>query len=312
MRIAIIGRTEILYDTALRLRAAGHEIACVVSAKEAPEYTRTLKDFEGLAADWGVPFAKGPRIEAHQEFLRTCQADIGVSINFTGVIPQSAIDIFPLGILNAHGGDLPRYRGNACQAWAILNGEKRIGLCIHRMVGGELDSGDIVARDYLGIDHTIKVTRAWEWMTTRAPELMLDAIQRLSEDSGYVLEVQSTDPKDALRCYPRRPEDGRIDWIRPAIDVLRLVNASNRPYAGAFCYLDGAKLTIWDAELVDDNEVFCAVPGQVTRIGDGFVEVACGPRHATSAAKLRLLSVELDGRTAPPNQFRMSTRQRLQ
>ena len=38
-----------------------------------------------------------------------------------------------------------RYRGNACQAWAILNGEK-ISLCIHKMIGGELDSGDIITR----------------------------------------------------------------------------------------------------------------------------------------------------------------------
>ena len=53
---------------------------------------------------------------------------------------------------NAHGGDLPRYRGNACQAWAIINGENKIGLCIHKMIGGELDISDIIARDFLKID----------------------------------------------------------------------------------------------------------------------------------------------------------------
>ena len=69
-------------------------------------------------------------------------------MNYTGIIPQSIIDIFQYGILNAHGGDLPRYRGNARQAWAH-NGEKSIGLCIHKMIGGEIDMcGDIIARDY--------------------------------------------------------------------------------------------------------------------------------------------------------------------
>ena len=38
---------------------------------------------------------------------------------------NKVISIFTLGILNAHGGDLPRYRGNACQAWAIINGEEK-------------------------------------------------------------------------------------------------------------------------------------------------------------------------------------------
>ena len=78
-----------------------------------------------------------------------------------------------MGILNAHGGDLPRYRGNACQAWAILNGEEKIGLCIHKMIGGELDSGNIIAKEFLKIDINTKVTQVWGWMSTSIPKLFL-------------------------------------------------------------------------------------------------------------------------------------------
>jgi len=119
------------------------------------------------------------------------------------LFPSLLSNCFPLGILNAHGGDLTRYRGNACQAWAILNGEERIGLCVHKMQGGELDSGDIITRDYLPIDYTTKITKVWDWMTERVPILMLEAVEQLSKDSSYVLEQQSADPQDALRCYPR-------------------------------------------------------------------------------------------------------------
>lgn len=254
----------------------GCELVCILTAKEAPESIRSAADFRGLAHTFQIPFEQGGCIANHAEFLRVAKADSAVSINYTGVVPQSVSDLFPLGILNSHGGYLPRYRGNACQAWAILNGEERIGLCIHKMIGGELDSGDIIARDFLCIDHTTKVTRIWEWMNFRTPELMLQAVQKLEMNPEYVLEHHSKDPAKALRCYPRKPEDGRIDWSRPAIDVLRLINASNKPYAGAFCDLEGEKLTIWDAELVEDNESFCAVPVQVTDIGDGFEEIACG------------------------------------
>jgi len=305
LRVAIIGRTEILYDAALALHHAGFEIGCILTAKEAPEYERTAADFKTLAQTWNLPFEQGPRITDHVEFLRASRADIGVSINYTGVIPQSVIDLFPLGILNAHGGDLPRYRGNACQAWAILNGEPRIGLCIHRMIGGELDSGDIVARDYLPIDHTTKVTEAWRWMVERSPALMLEAVQELYRDSNYVLERQSRNPKDALRCYPRRPEDARIDWRSPALAVLRLINASNKPYAGAFCDFGGRHLIIWDADLVDYEEVFCAVPGQVVELGEQYVDVACG------VGKIRIKAAEIEGRSGVPREWINSTRQRL-
>jgi methionyl-tRNA formyltransferase len=305
MKVALIGRTEVLYDTALALREAGHAIVCILTAKEAPEYTRTADDFCRLAQQWGIPFAQGARIFEHADFLRAARADIGVSINFTGVVPQSIIDLFPLGVLNAHGGDLPRYRGNACQAWAILSGEERVGLCIHRMIGGELDSGDIVARDYFPLDERTKITAVWQWIAQRTPRLMLEAVNRLANDPTYVLAVQSKDPADALRCYPRRPEDGRIDWSRSALDVLRLINASNRPYPGAFSSLDGMHVVIWDAELVLDGECFVAVPGQVTRIGERFVEVACG------VGKLRLLAVDAGAGTVSPDTFIRSVRARL-
>ena len=306
MRVAVIGRTEILYNTALALKQAGHEISCILTAREAPEYTRTAEDFRQLAEKWGTPFARGARIMEHIDFLRACNPDIGVSMNYPAIVPQEAIDIFPFGILNAHGGDLPRYRGNACQAWAILNGEERIGLCIHKMIGCELDSGDIIARDYLPINHNTKITYVWEWMARRVPELVLEAISRLEADPTYILEQQSKDPKDALRCYPRRPEDGRIDWRRPAIEVLRLINASNKPYAGAFCEYEGRKLIVWDAALVEDHECFCAVPGQVVAIGDGYVDVACG------AGKLRLFQVQLEGESdISPAYLISSIRRRL-
>jgi len=305
LKIAIIGRTEILYDSALVLRQAGFEIACILTAKEAPEYERTALDFKALSEAWVVPFEQGPKITDHIDFLRASNADIGVSINYTGIIPQYVIDIFPLGILNVHGGDLPRYRGNACQAWAILNGEPKIGLCVHRMIGGELDSGDIVARDYLPIDLSTKVTDAWNWMRRRAPALMLLAVQQLALNPAYVLERQSRDPKDVLRCYPRRPEDGRIDWHKPAIDVLRLINASNKPYAGAFCNFEGRKLIVWSAELVSDDEMFCAVPGQITALGERHVDVACG------VGKIRINEIEVEEKLGVPREWIRSIRKRL-
>jgi methionyl-tRNA formyltransferase len=305
MKIAIIGRTEILYDLAERLQADGHELACVLTAKEAPEYTRSADDFRMLAERYNVPFAQGGRIQDSYDFLQKAGGEIAISINYTGVVPQEVIDLYPLGILNAHGGDLPRYRGNACQAWAILNGEKRIGLCIHRMIGGELDSGDIITRDYFSIDHDTKVTQVWEWMLKRTPELIVEAIVRLSSDPDYVLERQSKHPKDALRCYPRKPEDCRIDWHQHALKILRLINASSKPYAGAFCDYEDEKLIIWDAELVTDDEVFCAVPGQVIKIGEGFVDVACGE------AKLRLLEIEMNQQVIKPSELIRSIRARL-
>ena len=305
MKIGIIGRTEILYNTALLLDKNGYDIAHIITSKEAPEYKRSKEDFKNLANKLIVPFSHTHKIIHEKELIFKSKHDVGISFNYTGILPQEIIDCYSIGVLNAHGGDLPRYRGNACQAWAILNGEKKIGLCIHKMIGDELDSGDIISRDYLPIDNSTKVEKCWEWMTERIPELFLDALINLGNKSDYFLEKQSTNPSDILRCYPRLPEDGCIDWTKPSLEILRLINACNRPYAGAYCNYEGKKMIIWDAELVEGYENFCAVPGQIIRIGEGFVEVACGKE------KLKINQVEYNEEINIPNHWIRSIRKRL-
>jgi UDP-4-amino-4-deoxy-L-arabinose formyltransferase/UDP-glucuronic acid dehydrogenase (UDP-4-keto-hexauronic acid decarboxylating) len=309
MRVALVGRTEMLYETALLLIKNGHTVPVIVTAKEATEYKKGVEDFVALGEEIRAKVIVTSRINDEETIDKIKSAgpiDIGVSINYTNVISQEVIDLFPLGILNAHGGDLPRYRGNACQAWAILNGEDRIGLCIHKMIGGELDSGDIIEREYLPIDIDTKITEVYDWMRQRIPEMFLSAVRKLERDPGYVLEVQSKDPRDALRCYPRVPEDGRIDWSQSAEEILRLINASNKPYAGAFCEYEGKKLIVWDAGLYDDGENFLAVPGQVVAVEkEGDIVVTTG------RGKLKIRKIEYDDDVTKPGKIIKSIRKRL-
>ncbi len=309
MKIAIIGRSEVLYESAKALVEVGHEVALIISAKEAPEYTKSLVDFRQLATSLNAEFVHAPNMISTTVVIdalqRLTNLDIGISYNYTGMIPQRVIDLFPLGVLNAHGGDLPRYRGNACQAWAILNGENKIGLCIHRMIGDELDSGDIIARTYLPIDINSKIGQSIDWIRRVTPGLFVEALDLLQHDPNFILEPQSKDLAMALRCYPRRPEDARIDWRKSAKEVLRLINASGKPYAGAFCDFEGQKFIVWCAELVSDDERFCAVPGQITALGDDFVDVACG------TGKIRILEAEVGGQSNVPRLWIQSIRKRL-
>lgn len=64
-------------------------------------------------------------------------------------------------------------------------------------------------------------------------------------------------------------------------------------------------MIIWDAELVDDKENLCALPGQVTLVGELFVEIAC------ERGKLRLKEVEVTGQSGHPYQWLKSIRKRL-
>lgn len=293
MRVAIIGRSEYTYESALLLLEHGYDIPIIITAKEAPEYYYTSKDFEALAKKIGAKFIHTPKINKPEviDLIKSCGTiDISVSINYSGVIEDEVINLFTNGILNAHAGDLPKYRGNACMAWAIINGENKIGLCIHKMIPGELDSGDIIVRKYFPVHENTRVGEGFEWMRKETPGMMLEAIQLLKKDKNYFLEKQSLNPKDALRGYPRTPDDGKIDWNKSNLEILRLINASSEPFPGAFCNFGSTVLKIWRAEIFDDGEVYLAVPGQISKVNrnNGSVEVI------TKKGKLRLLEVSVD------------------
>jgi methionyl-tRNA formyltransferase len=175
------------------------------------------------------------------------------------------------------------------------------------MKGGELDSGDIIVREYKSLDVNTRISQIYDWFEEKVPPMINEAVKLLEKDPSYVLEKQSSDPKDALRCYPRIPDDGRIQWNEDAETVVRLVNASSEPYAGAFCFVNGEKITIWRAEIFHDNENYLAVPGQVASINskDGSIIVIAGN------GKIRITEAELSGKRGVPAEFIKSIRTRL-
>lgn len=307
MRVALLGRTATLLETARLLLDAGATIPLVVSAKAAAHYSTGEHEFRALAERVGAAYLSAATLDGDELARVVTQLggiDIGVSLNYPTVISQRAIDCFRLGILNAHGGDLPRYRGNASQTWALLNGEPRIGLCVHRMVGGELDSGDIVLRRYLDVTIDTRVGEVQAWMERSVPGLFVEAVQIMQQPTP---QLERQDPAKALRGYPRRPEDGRIEWSRDRESILRLINASSEPYPGAFCMYRGEPLIVWRAALIDDTERYLAVPGQVASIDrpGGTVDVITGQ------GKVRLHEIEWRDVRGPAATLITSIRDRL-
>jgi methionyl-tRNA formyltransferase len=98
--------------------------------------------------------------------------------------------------------------------------------------------------------------------------------------SGKVLR-RPQDHSKATYYKRRRPEDGLIDWRRPADEIYRLIRAAGRPYPGAFTFCDGRKVIIWRAKPVEGSKAKAA-PGEV---------VAESPDGSTVQAGDRLLQL---------------------
>ncbi|MHB8693422.1 MAG: methionyl-tRNA formyltransferase [Solirubrobacteraceae bacterium] len=276
MRFAALGRTHLLYDAILEAARRGHEPVLIGTARPAPEYRRLEVDFEQLAREIGCPYFSGGDASWHLEEIRQASAEVAISVNWPNVLAAEVLDAFPRGILNAHAGDLPRYRGNAAPNWAILEGEEAVALSIHQM-SPELDAGPVLAHRVFPLTEKTYITDVYAFLEATLPQLFADVLDELKGDLSQP-KASGVDEPAPLRGLPRRPSDSRIDWSLPSVRLDRLVRASAEPFAGAYTYLDGVRLTVWRAHSEPLPYPHLGTPGQVAwvRPGQGTVAVLTG------------------------------------
>lgn len=260
MRIGIIGRTGILLKSAEALREAGHEIAFIITCKAELFYDKNEMDFELYASRLKIPFFNTLHLESIIEEITALKAEVCISINWLRIIEEQFLSKFPFGVLNAHAGDLPRYKGNAAANWAILNFEKTVALTIHRMEK-ELDSGPYILKEFMTIDNHTYIGEIYSWLTEIIPIKFVEALKLITQKS---LIVQNKEIR-SLRTFPRKPEDSRINWSLNRKTILSIIRASSHPFNGAFCFLNDttSRVVIFRAsEYIADFD-YLAIPGQV-------------------------------------------------
>lgn len=274
MRVAILGRTKILYSSIEKIIENGDEIVLIGTCKAAPEYDITESDFENKAKELRIPFFNSSKINSPEviNLMKSVSADVAISINWLTIIRQEAIKCFKYGILNAHCGDLPKYRGNACPNWSILKGDSSYAISIHYMEAGELDSGDVVIKKHYPIDEDTTISDIYDNMEKEIPFLFCKAVTLLKNGAGMG-EKQSKNIMDSLRCYPRIPTDSFIDWNDSCVNIMRNVKASSHPFQGAFCYWDNIKIYFFEVKMKPFPSPCYVYPGQVIGVNKENKEI---------------------------------------
>ncbi len=313
-RVAFLGRGEVGYRVLSRLLADRRlTVPVIFTCRHSPEVGRSRAEFEALAERHGVPCHRTSRIDRPKwvKVLREASIDLAVAMLWVRTVGEEAIATSRLGFLNVHGGMLPRYRGNACQTWAMLNGETEVGVTVHLMDAGKLDSGPIVLQEALPIDDKTRMAPLLRRIADRGVEMVVRAVELLR--TGAARPVRQ-DHDAALYCYPRLPRDGEIDWRRPAGEVHRLMRAAGPPYPGAYTFFADVmdhgtvkKMVVLAARVEDHPGDFCAVPGHLIWLdGRSRCAVVCGDQRL-----LVLERVAIDGETVDPAKFFRTVRQRF-
>lgn len=227
-------------------------------------------------------------------------------MNWLTLIGAEMLETFPHGLVNAHMGDLPRYRGNATPNWAIINGEEKVVVTLHQMAT-ELDAGAILLQRAIALTAQTYIDEVYDFFFRSVPAMFADLLDGL--EAGAILpRPQLDDPVMSLRCFPRLPIDSRLDWTQSADDLGRLVRASAAPFSGAYTFLNGEKVSVWRAYPIQLPYPYLGAPGQVAerRTATGEVVVLTGD----GSLVLQEIETARDGRK-PAAQIIRSMRARL-
>ena len=109
------------------------------------------------ALEAGVPVLQPPRLRdpGWPERLAELAADVAVVAAFGQILPKPVLDVPTRGSINVHASLLPRYRGAAPIAWAIIRGETETGITTFQMDPG-MDTGGMLLREAtpIGLEET--------------------------------------------------------------------------------------------------------------------------------------------------------------
>jgi methionyl-tRNA formyltransferase len=289
MRLVFLGTPAFAVPTLERLVEAGHQVLAVVTQPDRPRgrgQHPSPPPVKEAAARMGLPVRQPERVRLPEavEFLRALGAEAMVVVGYGQIIPQSVIDLAPLGIVNVHASLLPKYRGAGPIQWAILNGETRTGVTTMRIDAG-LDTGDMLLQTETEIGPDENAVELGQRLAAMGADLLVETLAGLAAGS---IVPQKQDSSQATWARLLKKEDGIVDWSQPAQSIHNRVRGL-QPWPGAYTTFRGQTLHIWKSRPVPGP--WPPAPGPcLPAPGPRPLVVRCG------SGALELLEVQLEGR----------------
>jgi methionyl-tRNA formyltransferase len=297
-RIVFFGYSEVGYECLSLLLQRGDNVVALITHEDDPDEKIWFKTPAAAAKEKRIPVFTPTNVNSPEwiERIATLRPDLILSAYYRHMISSKILGLAPLGGFNLHGSLLPKYRGRAPINWAVLHGEPRIGMTLHRMVT-RADAGAIVDQEGVALGPRDTAEQAFRKVLPCARRVLARQIDALL--AGQAKEVPQVEA-EATRFGARGPEDGRIDWRRPTVEIFNLIRAVTDPYPGAFTEVEGARLMVWwaepDSAAVRDRH---GSPGEIISVAPLVV--------ATGDGALELTKVEWRGAGTP----RLSVGQKL-
>ena len=274
--IVFFGTPEFAMPTLDALHEAGRTPALVVSQPPRPA-GRGQEAQEPPVAEWarehGVELAQPESVkdEAFLERLRDLAPDVAVVVAFGQIFPAELLAVPVHGCLNLHASLLPKYRGASPIQAALINGEKKTGVTIMRMVE-ELDAGPILHQEEIKVRSYENTGDLSDKLSELGARLIVETLDKL--ESGDYKERKQ---REESASYAGRiaKTDGKVNWALESQEIYNRLRAYT-PWPGVSAHFRGRPVKIvWGVPMTWESAPI-GVTGTVLGLRQGRIAVLCG------------------------------------
>jgi methionyl-tRNA formyltransferase len=287
VKLVFMGTPAFAVPTLEKIVEAGHQVAAVFTQPDRPKGRGqhvAMSPIKDAALRLGLDVFQPERVRRPEvvEQLRAIAPDAMVVVGYGQIIPQTILDIAPLGIINVHASLLPKFRGAAPIQWAIARGEKITGVTTMRINAG-LDTGDMLLKWETPIGDDETALELGERMAPAGADLL---VRTLADLRAIVAEPQ--DDSQSTLAPILKKEDGHIDWRMPSGEILNRIRGF-QPWPGCYGFRAGQRLHVWKAARASFPAPVATISLDARR-----VFVGCGD------GSIELLEVQLEGKKRMP------------
>ena len=275
MKVVFMGTPDFAVGTLEAIVGAGHEVAAVVTQPDKPKGrggVMAMSPVKECALRHGLTVLQ-PLKARSPEFVDEIKAinpDVIVVVAFGQIIPSEIIHMPKYGCINVHASLLPKYRGASPIQWTVLDGCEYSGVTTMLMDEG-IDTGDILEIATVKLDERETGGSLFDRLSLVGAKLLVETLDKA--EAGQLHPVKQDDSQSS---YVRMIDKsfGLMDFTQPVEVLERKVRALN-PWPSAFTHMDEKLLKIWDATVIQDNNVKAGDYGKVKTDGKTCFMVAC-------------------------------------
>ena len=278
MRIVFMGTPDFAVPSLEKLIAMGQEVAGVFTQPDRPRGRGNKlapSPVKVCAAANGIPVFQPEKIRRDGvEDLRNLRPELCVTAAFGQILSQEILDIPPRGNINVHASLLPRHRGSAPIAHAILQGDRTAGVTTMMMDRG-IDTGDMLLKAETEIGETETCGELTERLSRLGAELLEETIRQL--EAGTLRRIPQNEAEMTYDPMLTK-EMGSEDFRATAAAVKGQINGLN-PWPCVSVPMGEGRLKLMRAARAEGagqpGEVLRADPknGLIIACGDGAVRI---------------------------------------